>query len=89
MSSVKKVAIITGASQDNGAGVAEAYSKRGYAVVAAALSMPASDDPDVLAVAARSPRCTRSGEWPRQATLWRRSCTWSRPRSSPARSCAT
>ncbi|MBR7826125.1 SDR family oxidoreductase [Actinospica sp. MGRD01-02] len=50
MSSAKKVAIITGASQGIGAGLAEAYRKRGYAVAAAARSMPGSDDPDVLAV---------------------------------------
>jgi NAD(P)-dependent dehydrogenase (short-subunit alcohol dehydrogenase family) len=51
VSSAKKVAIITGASQGIGAGLAEAYLKRGFAVVAAARSMPASDDPDMLAIA--------------------------------------
>ena len=50
MNSVKKVAIITGASQGIGSELADAYLKHGYAVVAAARSVAASDDPDVLAV---------------------------------------
>jgi NAD(P)-dependent dehydrogenase (short-subunit alcohol dehydrogenase family) len=45
-----KVAIVTGASQGIGAGLADAYRKRGYAVVATARSMPASDEPDLLTV---------------------------------------
>ena len=50
MSPTKKVVIVTGASRGIGAAVAEAYCKRGYALVAVARSIPASEDPDVLAV---------------------------------------
>ena len=50
MSSTKKVAIVTGASQGIGAGVADAFRERGYALVAAARSIAPSDDPDVLTV---------------------------------------
>ncbi|MFJ1708849.1 SDR family NAD(P)-dependent oxidoreductase [Kitasatospora sp. NPDC088346] len=50
MSSEKKVAIVTGASQGIGAAVADAYRRRGYAVVVTARSIPSSHDPDVLAV---------------------------------------
>jgi NAD(P)-dependent dehydrogenase (short-subunit alcohol dehydrogenase family) len=50
MSATKKVVIVTGASQGIGAAVAEAYRKSGYSLVAVARSMPASDDPDVLAL---------------------------------------
>nr|ABW96534.1 putative dehydrogenase [Streptomyces spiroverticillatus] len=50
MSSEKKVAIVTGASQGIGAAVADAYRGRGYAVVVTARSIPSSHDPDVLAV---------------------------------------
>jgi NAD(P)-dependent dehydrogenase (short-subunit alcohol dehydrogenase family) len=46
----KKVAIITGASGGIGAGVAAAFRDAGYAVVGTSLSMPTSDDADVLAV---------------------------------------
>ena len=51
MSSVQKVAIVTGASQGIGAAVADGYRGRGYAVVTVARSITASDDPGVLAVA--------------------------------------
>jgi NAD(P)-dependent dehydrogenase (short-subunit alcohol dehydrogenase family) len=47
----QKVAVITGASQGIGAGLVEAYRKRGWAVVATSRSISASDDPGVLAVA--------------------------------------
>jgi NAD(P)-dependent dehydrogenase (short-subunit alcohol dehydrogenase family) len=46
----RKVAIVTGASQGIGAGLADAYRQAGYAVVATARSMPASDEPDLLTV---------------------------------------
>ncbi len=45
-----KVAIITGASQGIGAGLASAFRQAGYAVVATARSMPPSEDPDLLTV---------------------------------------
>jgi NAD(P)-dependent dehydrogenase (short-subunit alcohol dehydrogenase family) len=51
MSNVQKVAIVTGASQGIGAGVATAYRKLGYAIVANSRHITASDDPDVLTVA--------------------------------------
>ena len=51
MSNIQKVAIVTGASQGIGAGVVVAYRKLGYAIVANALDIGVSDDPDVLAVA--------------------------------------
>jgi NAD(P)-dependent dehydrogenase (short-subunit alcohol dehydrogenase family) len=46
----KKVTIITGASGGIGAGLAAAFRDTGYAVVGTSLSMPTSDDPDVLTV---------------------------------------
>ena len=46
----QKVAIVTGASQGIGAGIAEAFVRAGYAVVATSRSIRASDEPDVLAV---------------------------------------
>jgi NAD(P)-dependent dehydrogenase (short-subunit alcohol dehydrogenase family) len=49
MSSIQKVAIITGASQGIGAALVTAYRKLGYAVVANSRSIGKSDDPDVLA----------------------------------------
>ena len=49
--SEQKVAIVTGASRGIGAGIAEAYRKHGYAVVATSRSIAASDDPQVLTVA--------------------------------------
>ena len=51
MSSVQKVAVITGASQGIGAELVTAYRKLGYAVVANSRSIGESDDPDVLTVA--------------------------------------
>ena len=50
MSSIQKVAIITGASQGIGAALVIAYRKLGYAVVANSRSIGKSDDPDVLTV---------------------------------------
>ena len=50
MSSIQKVAIITGASQGIGAALVTAYRKLGYAVVANSRSIGESDDPDVLTV---------------------------------------
>jgi NAD(P)-dependent dehydrogenase (short-subunit alcohol dehydrogenase family) len=52
MSSIQKVAIITGASQGIGAALVTAYRTLGYAVVANSRSIDTSDDPDVLTVAA-------------------------------------
>ena len=45
-----KVAIITGASQGIGAGLAKAYRERGYAVIATARSIGPSEDPGIVAV---------------------------------------
>jgi NAD(P)-dependent dehydrogenase (short-subunit alcohol dehydrogenase family) len=45
-----KVAIVTGAAQGIGAGVADAYRRAGYAVVANSLSISAAEEPDFLAV---------------------------------------
>jgi NAD(P)-dependent dehydrogenase (short-subunit alcohol dehydrogenase family) len=45
-----RVAIVTGASQGIGAGVAAAYRRAGYAVVGVSRSLSASDDEDFLAV---------------------------------------
>ncbi len=46
----KKVAIVTGASQGIGAGIAAAFTAAGYAVVGTALSVEPSATPDVLMV---------------------------------------
>jgi len=46
----KKVAIVTGASQGIGAGVATAFAACGYAVVGTARSVEQSETPDVLMV---------------------------------------
>ncbi len=46
-----KVAIITGASQDIGAGLVAGYRRRGWAVVASARTIKPSEDPDLLTVA--------------------------------------
>jgi NAD(P)-dependent dehydrogenase (short-subunit alcohol dehydrogenase family) len=48
--SVRKVAVITGGSQGIGAGLVSAYRARGWAVVANALKIDPSADPDVLTV---------------------------------------
>jgi NAD(P)-dependent dehydrogenase (short-subunit alcohol dehydrogenase family) len=45
-----KIAIVTGASGGIGAGLVSAFRDTGYAVVATARSMPASDDPDLLTI---------------------------------------
>jgi NAD(P)-dependent dehydrogenase (short-subunit alcohol dehydrogenase family) len=50
MSSDRKVAVITGASQGIGAALVEAYRGRGYRIVAIARSIRRSDDTDILAV---------------------------------------
>ena len=46
----QKVAIVTGASRGIGAGLAQAFRRAGYAVVATSRSISASTEPDVLAV---------------------------------------
>jgi NAD(P)-dependent dehydrogenase (short-subunit alcohol dehydrogenase family) len=46
----KRVAIITGASQGIGAGLANAFRRAGYAVVATSRSIPSSAEPDLLTV---------------------------------------
>jgi NAD(P)-dependent dehydrogenase (short-subunit alcohol dehydrogenase family) len=46
----QRVAIITGASQGIGAGLVAGYRRRGWAVVANALTIKPSDDPAVLSV---------------------------------------
>ncbi len=46
----RKVAIITGASQGIGAGLATAFRRDGYAVVGTALTMPPSQETDFLTV---------------------------------------
>ncbi|MET0451825.1 MAG: SDR family oxidoreductase [Mycobacterium sp.] len=50
MTSVQKVAVITGASQGIGAGLVAGYRKLGYAVVANSRHIEPSDDPMILAV---------------------------------------
>jgi NAD(P)-dependent dehydrogenase (short-subunit alcohol dehydrogenase family) len=44
------VAIITGAERGIGAGLAAAFRRAGYAVVATSLTIPASDEPDLVTV---------------------------------------
>ena len=46
----QKVAVITGASQGIGAGLADAYRKLGYAVVATSRTITPSPDPYVLTI---------------------------------------
>ncbi|WP_225848094.1 SDR family NAD(P)-dependent oxidoreductase [Streptomyces sp. HPF1205] len=46
----QKVAVVTGASQGIGAGVAEAYRKLGYGVVATSRTIAPSSDPDLVTV---------------------------------------
>ena len=48
----RKVAIVTGASEGIGAGLAAGYRKQGWAVVASAGAIGPSPDPDLLAVPA-------------------------------------
>jgi NAD(P)-dependent dehydrogenase (short-subunit alcohol dehydrogenase family) len=51
MTESPRVAIITGASQGIGAGIAAAFRDEGYAVVGTSRSFRTSDDPDFLTVA--------------------------------------
>src|SRR3954447_25712580 len=50
MSSERKVAVITGASQGRGAALVEAYRDRDYGVVATARSIWPTDDDQILVV---------------------------------------
>jgi len=50
-SSVKKVAVVTGASQGIGAGIVKGYRDLGYRVVATSRSIPPSTDDDLVTVA--------------------------------------
>ena len=50
MSDIRKVAVITGASQGIGAGLVEAYLAKGYRVVATSRSIQPSANPDVLVI---------------------------------------
>jgi NAD(P)-dependent dehydrogenase (short-subunit alcohol dehydrogenase family) len=50
MSTPRRVAIITGADGGIGAGLTDAFRQAGYAVVATSLSIPASDEPELLTV---------------------------------------
>jgi len=50
MSSERKVAVITGASQGIGAALVEAYRGRGYRIVAIARSIRRFDDTDILTI---------------------------------------
>ncbi|SDS36930.1 SDR family NAD(P)-dependent oxidoreductase [Bradyrhizobium canariense] len=51
MSTERKVAVITGASQGIGAGLVKGFHDRNYRVVANSRSIKPSDDPDVLTIA--------------------------------------
>ncbi|RZK02772.1 MAG: SDR family oxidoreductase [Novosphingobium sp.] len=51
MTTDRKVAIVTGASQGLGAGIVEGFRARGYRVVATSRSIAPSQDPDLLTVA--------------------------------------
>lgn len=50
MTTSKKVAIVTGASQGLGAAIVQAYRKLGYRVVATSRTIRPSDDPDMATV---------------------------------------
>lgn len=50
MTTQKKVAVITGASQGIGAGIVQAYRNDGYAVIANSRNIKASSDSDIIAV---------------------------------------
>lgn len=51
MSQDRKVAVVTGASQGLGAGIAQGFRARNYRVVVNSRSIVSSDDPDLLAIA--------------------------------------
>jgi NAD(P)-dependent dehydrogenase (short-subunit alcohol dehydrogenase family) len=50
MSELRKVAIITGASQGIGAGLVDGFRRAGYAIVGTARSIASSEDPDFVTV---------------------------------------
>ena len=69
VSNNEKVAIITGASQGIGAGLARAYRELGYAVIATARSIGPSEDPGIVPSRATSPTLTRrSASWTRRSS---------------------
>jgi NAD(P)-dependent dehydrogenase (short-subunit alcohol dehydrogenase family) len=49
---IKKVAIVTGASQGLGEGIVQGFLERGYGVVATSRSIKPSEDPNLITVAA-------------------------------------
>ena len=57
-----KVAIVTGASGDIGAGLVAGYRRRDWAVVASARSIGPSRDPDLLTVAADVTELATAGQ---------------------------
>jgi NAD(P)-dependent dehydrogenase (short-subunit alcohol dehydrogenase family) len=51
MPDIKKVAVVTGASQGLGEGIVKAFRARGYGVVATSRSIQPSTDPDLVTIA--------------------------------------
>ncbi|WP_345817041.1 SDR family oxidoreductase (plasmid) [Paraburkholderia sp. PREW-6R] len=51
MSAIKKVAIVTGASQGMGEGIVNGFRARGYGVIATSRSIKPSTDPDMVTIA--------------------------------------
>lgn len=51
MSNIKKVAIVTGASQGMGEAIVNAFRTKGYGVVATSRSIKPSTDPDLVTIA--------------------------------------
>src|ERR1700709_1893231 len=51
MTDIKKVAIVTGASQGLGEGIVQGFRARGYGVIATSRSIRPSTEPDLVTVA--------------------------------------